>query len=188
VLYLVLYWLQLYLLQHSGVPKRALIFDTLFLLATAVVLWHYGGVREVRAYLVGRLVPPRSARAAAVALLVLIVAVFYAIGWGQPGTIEQFGLYLCVVAPVSEEMVFRGVMLATLLGHATAPRWATVLLSALVFASCHGVEDGWRLLRLTVMGCAFGYAYVLTRSVAFCALCHGLWNLMCVCPVMQHGT
>jgi membrane protease YdiL (CAAX protease family) len=188
VLYLALYWLQVYLLRHSGIPNRPLIFDTLFLLATAVVLWRNGGGREVRAYLIGRFLPPRDALPASVLLLALMMGTFYAFGWGQPGTIERPNLILFLLAPVTEEMVFRGVILAALLGYATAPRWATILLSALVFASCHGVDDTWRLLRLVVMGCFYGYAYVLTRSVLFCVLCHALWNMMCSCPVMQHGT
>jgi membrane protease YdiL (CAAX protease family) len=187
VLYLALYWLQVYLLQHSGIPERALIFDTLFLLATAVVLWRHGGGREVRAYLVGRLSPSRDALPVAVLLLVLMVAAFYVIGWGQAVVVDRPDLTLYVLAPITEEMVFRGVILATLLAHATAPRWAIVLLSALVFTSCHGVEDGWRLMRLLVLGCFVGYAYVLTRSISFCILCHSLWNVMCSCPVMQHG-
>ena len=188
VLYLVLYWIQVYLLQSTAIPHRPLIFDGLFLLATAVVLGYYGGFKEVGAYLVGRLVPARKVWPTAVLLVVLMGLVFYAIGWGQAGAVERPNLEGWVLAPVTEEMVFRGVILTALLSHSTAPQWAIVLLSALLFASCHGVEDGWRLLRLTASGCIYGYAYVLTGSITFCAVSHALWNAMACCAVMQHGT
>jgi hypothetical protein len=175
-------------MQSKNVPNRFLIFDSLFLLMTAVVVGRHGGAREVWAYFVGRLLPARRAWATAFLLLILMGLAFYAIGWGQAAVVERPHLDRLVLAPVSEEMVFRGVILTALLSHPTASRWAMILLSALLFASCHGVEDGWRLLRLTILGIICGCAYVLTRSVPFCALCHALWNAMACCAVMQHGT
>lgn len=187
VFYLVLFWLYLYLVRFDDIPNRFLIFDGLFLLATAVVVGRHGGAREVYAYFVGRLLPARRAWTTAFLLLVVTGLAFYAIGWGQAGEVERPDLDRLVLAPVSEEVVFRGVLLAALLCHPTAARWAMILLSALLFASCHGVEDGWRLLRLTTLGVICGCAYVLTRSVPFCALCHVFWNAMACCAVMQHG-
>jgi membrane protease YdiL (CAAX protease family) len=83
--------------------------------------------------------------------------------------------------------VFRGILLTALLGHATAPRWAVVILGAAVFASCHGVHDGWHLARLMTGGTAYGCVYVKTRSVPLCVVCHALWNGLACCPVMWYG-
>ena len=82
-----------------------------------------------------------------------------------------------LVAPVVEEMLFRGFIFSVVdrsLGAAAA-----VVSTSLLFSLPHGVQYGWRwqnLLLLTAVGVAFGAGRAWTGSVRPSALMHASYN------------
>jgi membrane protease YdiL (CAAX protease family) len=83
--------------------------------------------------------------------------------------------YLAVVsvcAPLWEEAVFRGFLLASL-ARQMGTRWAA-LVSSLLFALCHFRADTFA--PLLVLGLVFGGLFVRTNNLAPSVLCHSLWN------------
>jgi hypothetical protein len=78
-----------------------------------------------------------------------------------------------VVAPVSEELVFRAGLFRFL--RFRAPRWVAFTVSAGLFALLHG---NWvSALPLFVLGLVFAAAYERTGRVAVPMLAHAFFNL-----------
>ena len=84
-----------------------------------------------------------------------------------------------LVAPVTEELVFRGGFFRFLRGR--APRWLAFWLPALVFASLHvnfkTLEGLITLAPLTAFGLVFSLAYERTGRIAVVMIAHALFNL-----------
>ena len=70
---------------------------------------------------------------------------------------------VCLLAPVAEELVFRGAALRTLLEWKPERRWLMIVLSALLFALAH--LNPAQLLHPFVIGLLLGWIYERTRSV-----------------------
>jgi len=84
--------------------------------------------------------------------------------------------YLAVVsvcAPLWEEAVFRGFLLASL-ARQMGPRWAT-LVSALLFALCHFRADTFA--PLLVLGLVFGGVFLRSNNLAPSVCLHSAWNI-----------
>jgi len=88
-------------------------------------------------------------------------------------------LFLVLIGPIFEELVFRGFLyplLARTFGVAGG-----ILLSALPFALLHGAQNQWAWQQLAMIGIAgavFGYARYKTRSTAASTMLHCGFNLM----------
>lgn len=83
-------------------------------------------------------------------------------------------IFLAIVAaPVTEELIFR----AGIFRYARTrfPRWAALLVPALLFAALHGNLASFA--PLTVLGIIFSVAYERTGSIAVPMIAHGLFNL-----------
>ena len=86
-------------------------------------------------------------------------------------------LFIVVLAPVVEELVFRGFFQP--LAVRTAGAAGGILLIAILFALLHGPTYLWSAPHLTVMalaGCAFGWMRHRTGSTAAAALLHASYN------------
>jgi len=79
---------------------------------------------------------------------------------------------LVIVAPVTEELLFRGIVLRGLLSR--YPAWLAVGLAALLFAAGH--VNPWQFVSAFWLGVAFGWFYVRTGSVFVCILGHAVSN------------
>lgn len=83
------------------------------------------------------------------------------------------GPFLAVaVAPITEELVFRGVILRGFLG-----RWrpaVAIAVSALLFAVMH--MNAAQFPVAFILGCVLGWVYVRTRSLGLCIAGHALNN------------
>jgi membrane protease YdiL (CAAX protease family) len=88
-------------------------------------------------------------------------------------------LFLVVLGPVFEELVFRGFLyplLAKSLGAA-----AGIVLTTIPFALLHGAQNQWAWQQITMIGIAgavFGYARYRTGSTAASTMLHCGFNLM----------
>ena len=84
-----------------------------------------------------------------------------------------------VVAPLTEEVLFRGLILRGLLGR-WAP-WAAILASAMLFALMH-FNPAQAPVALA-LGIALGWVYVRTRSLGLCIIGHALNNASVYVPL-----
>ncbi|MBI4831036.1 MAG: CPBP family intramembrane metalloprotease [Candidatus Lindowbacteria bacterium] len=79
-----------------------------------------------------------------------------------------------LVAPLTEELVFRGIILRGLLSrHSTR---TAVVLSALLFAGGH--LNPYQFLSAFTLGLAAGWIFAATESLSLCMLLHGLNNFL----------
>ena len=89
-----------------------------------------------------------------------------------PLAIVLAGITVVLIAPVAEEILFRGII------HRLAGRiWgssAAAILSALAFALLHG--EPWYLLALFGLGLLLSYIYEATGSLTPCCVTHGVHN------------
>lgn len=92
--------------------------------------------------------------------------------WGDWGRL-QLVLVATVVAPLSEEVFFRGLVLQATWRY-TRHAWASILVSGLAFGWIHAQPQD--VLPLCTMGLILGYVRLRTRSLTACVLIHALFN------------
>ena len=85
-------------------------------------------------------------------------------------------LAVVIVAPLTEELLFRGVILRGLLLHYSAPK--AIIASSLMFSLVH--LNPWQAVGAVVLGALFGWWYVRTRSLTLCIFGHAFNNLLAV--------
>lgn len=79
---------------------------------------------------------------------------------------------ICVLAPVLEEMLFRGIILRSFLQQYS--RRAAIIGSALLFGAAH--LNGPQFVAGAVLGCVLGWLYERTRSLWPCIFLHAVYN------------
>jgi membrane protease YdiL (CAAX protease family) len=79
---------------------------------------------------------------------------------------------LVIVAPVTEELLFRGVILRGLLSRYRPA--VAVLLAAFLFAAVH--MNPWQFFSAFWLGVAFGWFFLRTGSVKICIVAHAMSN------------
>jgi membrane protease YdiL (CAAX protease family) len=133
-------------------------------------------------------------------LLVLYAAVVEAISFlltfaGRPFTSESMiRMYstgqlmpllwfaMVVVAPVSEELFFRGFLFKGIEGSRMGPVGA-VIITSLVWSALHAQLDAFALAGTFVGGLLLGWALLKTRSVYIPIIMHTTWNLIATIEV-----
>jgi uncharacterized protein len=88
-------------------------------------------------------------------------------------------LFGVVLAPIFEEMLFRG-FLFPLLARSVGP-WLGIVLTAVPFALLHGAQNHWAwqpVVLIGVAGIAFGYVRYKTGSTTSAFLMHSAYNAM----------
>ena len=85
-------------------------------------------------------------------------------------------LAVVIVAPLTEELLFRGVILRGLLLHYSAP--TAIIASSLLFGLVH--LNPWQAVGAVALGVLFGWWYVRTRSLTLCIFGHAFNNLIAV--------
>src|SRR5579872_2722046 len=88
-------------------------------------------------------------------------------------------LFGVVLAPIFEEMLFRGFLLP-LLVRSVGP-WLGIVLTAVPFALLHGTQNQWAwqpVVLIGIAGIAFGYVRYKTGSTTAAFLMHSAYNAM----------
>lgn len=101
--------------------------------------------------------------------------------WGTWGAVHLFTAAL-IVAPLTEELFFRGLLLQTAWGM-TGRAWPAIAISAVVFGLIHSTQPQ-TVLPLATMGVVLGYIRVRYRSLGACVLVHALFNARTMIFVM----
>jgi membrane protease YdiL (CAAX protease family) len=113
--------------------------------------------------------------------VILFWMLFWALAQAASQTIVPLALTAknildnCAIAPLSEELVFRGLLLSCLMQVFDQRRWPVVLLGAAIFATCH---DRPLMFGAMIGGVLYGIAFVRTRSLTACISLHAVWNAL----------
>lgn len=83
---------------------------------------------------------------------------------------------IVVIAPLFEEVLFRGIVMGELRG--VMRPWAAIGFQALLFGAAHAVL--FQSIFAFVMGILLGIVYYKTRSIVTSAVCHSAFNLSVV--------
>ncbi len=89
----------------------------------------------------------------------------------------------CVTAPVNEELVFRGLLLLSLVALLPRRRWPVVILSTVIFLACHNLRYWETVVAVPILGVLLALAFLRTRSLSGCMLVHAAWNAMIFVPL-----
>jgi membrane protease YdiL (CAAX protease family) len=87
--------------------------------------------------------------------------------WGSAFT-------LVIVAPLTEELLFRGLILRGFLSHYSAKK--AILVSAILFGLFH--LNPWQFTSAAVLGALFAWWFVQTKSLLPCLFGHALTNAL----------
>lgn len=89
------------------------------------------------------------------------------------GAIALLAFAAVFMAPLSEELFFRGVLLDGLRAQLKRP-WTAILISSVAFASIHGQPQDQ--FPLATLGAMLAYLRLRTGSLTACVLAHALFN------------
>ena len=88
------------------------------------------------------------------------------------GSIVVAVIYTVILAPICEELIFRGLMLSAL--SRILPKWASVLAVAVIFGLIHSFPIGF--IYAFSLGLLLGWLYFYTGSLVPCIIAHALFN------------
>ena len=94
-------------------------------------------------------------------------------------------LSMALIAPVLEEMIFRGTIQGYLMRRCRSP-WTGILVSAVIFGAIH--MNPQQVVYATLLGIVFGWIYYRTRSLMPVILGHVLNNSVAVVSMKIWGT
>lgn len=90
-----------------------------------------------------------------------------------------FNLLIVIVAPICEEIIFRGMFFNTFFPDENkTAKIAGIILSGFVFAFCHDPSLSKFIFLYWVMGSILAWTYVTTKDLRYSILAHVLNNLM----------
>jgi membrane protease YdiL (CAAX protease family) len=98
---------------------------------------------------------------------------------GNPVALALFWLSMVVIAPVSEEIAFRGFIMRGWLGTRLGVA-GSILLVSLFFTAIHGPQELAVFISLFVGGLLLGIMRWISGSIVPSILMHATWNLGCV--------
>lgn len=92
---------------------------------------------------------------------------------------------VCILAPVFEEILFRGILLRGLLQNGTSPIIA-IILSSFLFGLAH--LNPWQFLGAGFLGAIFGFVYYRTKSLWLVMFLHALNNMISFVMMIKYET
>lgn len=102
-----------------------------------------------------------------------VVDIFIDIAWARLGLWRSI-LYVAILAPLIEELLFRGLILRGFLNRYTVRK--AVIVSAIFFGGAHG--NPWQFFSAFTGGIVLAWWFVNTRSLFPCLFGHAMSNLL----------
>ena len=84
-------------------------------------------------------------------------------------------VFICIVAPICEEIIFRGALIGQLFAKHL---WWGAAVSTLLFAAIHMPEDAISWLMYGGLGAAFSWVFVRSKQLWQCVVLHMANNLL----------
>lgn len=79
-----------------------------------------------------------------------------------------------IMAPIFEEIIFRGIIQKGLMNNGVEP-WKAIVIASVIFGLVHG--NPWQFVGAVLLGCVLGLVYYKTKSLLLPMLLHGFNNL-----------
>src|SRR5699024_7411808 len=95
----------------------------------------------------------------------------------------QMFLMIVIVAPIAEELLFRGMLLFS--GDQREATWLRVCISSLAFGFVHTPTDLLSIYTYVGMGLIFSYAAKHTRTVEASIVYHCINNLLRIIDILD---
>ena len=102
-----------------------------------------------------------------------VVKAFAANDWGLWGRLMLVAIAV-LIAPITEELYFRGLLLGGLLQLTKLP-WLSIALSAIAFGLAHANQPQV-VAPIVTLGLILGYVRVHLNSIQLCIVIHALFN------------
>ena len=84
-------------------------------------------------------------------------------------------IMICILAPILEELIFRGLILRGLLNNGINP-WISIILTSFLFGAAH--LNPWQFMGAGLLGAVFGFIYWRTQSLWLVIFLHFLNNFI----------
>ena len=123
-------------------------------------------------------------------IAVLIYAIAFIFFFGEPTTITELPggtswdsspvaliltfISICILTPISEELLFRGYILDAL--NRLHGKWPAIIISSIIFGMVH--FDPFTMGMATIGGVIYGWIRVRTGSLVPGIVAHAMWNTM----------
>lgn len=91
------------------------------------------------------------------------------------GDLPTMVIMAVIMAPLFEEIVFRGIIQKGMINNGVAPKYA-ILISSIIFGLIHG--NPWQFVGATLLGIVLGTVYYKTQSLLLPMLLHCFNNLL----------
>lgn len=91
-------------------------------------------------------------------------------------------IMVCILAPILEELIFRGLLLRGMLQQGVNP-WFSIIFTALLFGIAH--MNPWQFFGAGFLGAIFGFIYWRTQSLWLVIFLHFLNNFIAYIITMQ---
>ena len=85
-------------------------------------------------------------------------------------------LLLILVAPLTEELMFRGIIMGGFLKRYS--NWKAILVSSILFACLH--VNPWQFITPLLLGILCGWFFLRTRSLVPCLIAHAVLNTLAI--------
>ncbi|MFO0837607.1 MAG: CPBP family intramembrane glutamic endopeptidase [Phycisphaerae bacterium] len=152
--------------QNAGSRKRFLALLPPIgaaLIAISICTLQLSGVRAIRSYFdPGSPLPPH----------VVLQAIRHS-EWGNWGVL-QLSMLAVFVAPLAEELLFRGLLLEGLRASLAGLAWPAIVVSALSFGAIHSPPE--TILPMITFGLILGLLRIRSGSLTACVCAHMLFN------------
>lgn len=90
---------------------------------------------------------------------------------------------VCILAPILEEILFRGFILRGILNSGTPP-WIAILVSGIIFGAAH--LNPWQFIGAGILGIIFGFIYYKTKSLLLVIFLHAANNIFSFIMMMKY--
>jgi membrane protease YdiL (CAAX protease family) len=155
-----------------------------FLFSVGLLLLCRRRAQEIIPYFFGRFLPSIELFSALLIVAGVIALRIVVELWNNYPPMDGTKIFIddCIIAPINEEIVFRGVFMAVLLQQMPRHPYAAIWIGTLIFVSTHNLHVH-AIVSLVLLGWLLGWIYYCGRSVPFCILCHFLWNAIPFIPL-----
>ena len=92
---------------------------------------------------------------------------------------------VCVLAPIFEEILFRGIILKGMLNYNVNPTTA-IIVSGFIFGAAH--LNPWQFVGAGLLGSIFGFIYYRTKSLILPIILHALNNFLSFTYILKNET
>ena len=93
-------------------------------------------------------------------------------------------IMICILAPIFEEIIFRGIILKGMLNFNINPTTA-ILINGFIFGCAH--MNPWQFIGAGLLGIIFGIVYYRTKSLFLPMLLHFLNNTLSYSLMLMQG-